>query len=243
MIRWIWAFLDRPAATFDASARFWAAATGTEVSERRGAQSEFATLRPPSGPATVKMQAVPDTPRLHLDLDVADVPAAVERVTGLGATPMLEHPEYAVLRSPAGITFCLTPDGRAEPAPIPTVTGPGGVTVRLDQICLDIGRGDIEPETEFWRAVTGLPYRTGRRSEFALLTGRPGLGYDLLLQRLDEDRPAGAHLDFAASDPEAAAAWHTGLGARVLARFEHWIVMADPDGVEYCLTARDPHGV
>ncbi|MFC8045654.1 VOC family protein [Nocardia sp. NPDC057353] len=243
MIQWVWAFLDRPAAGFDESARFWAAVTGTTVSAKRGAVSEFVTLEPAAGPGTLKMQAVPDGGRVHLDLDVADVPGARETATRLGAELVLDHPDYAVFRSPAGLTFCLTPDGRAEPGERPPVHGPDGVTTRLDQVCLDIGASDIERETEFWRRLTGLPYRVGRRPEFALLRGRPGLGYDLLLQRLDEDRQASAHLDFAASDPAAAAAHHAELGATIVERFEHWIVMADPDGHPYCLTARDPHGV
>ncbi|GAA5055501.1 hypothetical protein GCM10023318_31740 [Nocardia callitridis] len=61
-----------------------------------------------------------------------------------------------------------------------------------------------------------------------------------MLQRLDSDRPAGAHLDISCVDTEATADWHVALGAKVIERFEHWIVMADPTGERYCLCACEP---
>jgi hypothetical protein len=64
----------------------------------------------------------------------------------------------------------------------------------------------------------------------------------LLLQRLGENRPTSAHVDLAASDIEATAAWHESLGATVVERHEHWIVLSDPADGLYCVTGRDPSG-
>jgi hypothetical protein len=43
------------------------------------------------------------------------------------------------------------------------------------------------------------------------------------------------HLDLRAADVEAEAERLVGLGARVLGRVEHWVVLADPDGHEFCV--------
>ena len=48
MIRWVYAFIDRPKERFDQAAAFWTAVTGTTLSARRGADGEFATLLPPA---------------------------------------------------------------------------------------------------------------------------------------------------------------------------------------------------
>jgi hypothetical protein len=51
---------------------------------------------------------------------------------------------------------------------------------------------------------------------------------------------AGFDRECACADRQALARAHTAAGARVLAGFPHWIMLADPTGREYCLTARDP---
>ncbi|MBH0775126.1 VOC family protein [Nocardia bovistercoris] len=245
MIRWVWAFLDRPAQRFDECAKFWAAVTGTEPSERRGADNEFLTLLPDPAlfaAASVKMQAVTGFGRVHFDLDVDDIPATVRAALELGAELVANHRDYAVLRSPSGQIFCVTPAGRAQGRHAPAFRAPDGTLSRVDQICLDIGDADYERETEFWRALTGWEHTLGRLPEFARLRTAE-LPVHFLLQRLGEDRPAGAHIDIAVSDIEAAAIWHESLGATVVARYENWIVLTDPGDSVYCVTARDPNGV
>ncbi|MDQ1016315.1 hypothetical protein QFZ43_002864 [Streptomyces afghaniensis] len=68
----------------------------------------------------------------------------------------------------------------------------------------------------------------------------PGLPVRLLLQRLDEERPACAHLDLACADVAATRARHEELGAAFVAGFSGWTVMRDPAGGTYCLTTQDP---
>jgi len=70
-----------------------------------------------------------------------------------------------------------------------------------------------------------------------------GQPFRFLLQRRGADdagRPTVCHLDLACDDIPNAVAAHVTLGASVVAPFRWWTVMADPAGVEYCLTCRDP---
>ena len=81
-----------------------------------------------------------------------------------------------------------------------------------------------------------------RRPEFAWvrMPGGPR-PLDLLLQRLDrEDGPTSAHLDLGTTDRVAETERHVALGARIVAEEEFWTVLADPAGLPYCITDRDP---
>jgi hypothetical protein len=46
------------------------------------------------------------------------------------------------------------------------------------------------------------------------------------------------HLDLTTADRAAEIARLTSLGARVLAEYDHWTTLADPDGNEFCVTDR-----
>lgn len=246
MNRWTWAFLDRPADRFESCVRFWSTITGTTPSSRRGEHAEFLTLLPDSADAAtaaIKMQAVDGPGGTHLDLDVDDIPDTLRRAVDLGAVPVAEHPTHTVLCSPGGLRFCLTPAALVPGEPTGAVGAPDGTRSRLDQICLDIGASDHPRESAFWRELTGWEHTVGRRPEFSCLRATPPMPVSLLVQRLDEDRATGAHIDLSSSDIEATAAWHVTLGARITARFEHWIVLHDPAEVAYCVTARDPDGI
>ena len=84
LIRWIWAFIDRPLERFDQAAAFWTTVTDSRLSTRRGSDDEFATLLPPSGHSSLKLQGVRGPGGAHLDLEVNDVPAAIDEPRGLG---------------------------------------------------------------------------------------------------------------------------------------------------------------
>jgi hypothetical protein len=107
-------------------------------------------------------------------------------------------------------------------------------------VCLDVAPAGYEVEKAFWTALTGWELHAGARPEFDLLKPPPGLPIRILLQRLGSAGAASAHVDFACSDIEAARSWHEQFGARFVGRWPHWIVMTDPTGGTYCLTARDP---
>ncbi|MFJ8600471.1 VOC family protein [Streptomyces shenzhenensis] len=234
-IRWTHAFVDRPADRIAAARAFWTAVTGTRLSELRGARGEFATLLPTDGDACVKMQGVGAGPGgAHLDFSVDDVEAFVTTARALGAVPVAEHEGWSVLRSPAGQPFCAVP-WHGESVRPPVVAGS-----RLDQVCLDIAPSVYDAESAFWAELTGWQPLAGSLPEFRVLRPPPGLPVRILLQRLDEERPAAAHLDLACADIAATRARHEDLGARVVARGPHWTVLHDPAGGAYCLTGRDP---
>ncbi|MFU2337488.1 VOC family protein [Streptomyces albidoflavus] len=236
-VRWIYAFADRPRPQEEAVRAFWAAVTGSTLSPTRGEHGEFVTFLPPGGAdPSFKHQSVTDGPGgAHLDLCVEDVPAFVRHAQEAGATTVFEEPGLSVLRSPAGLGFCVVP-WAGERTPPPVVAGE-----RLDQVCLDIGPAAHERELAFWAALTGWrPVLTGQ-PEFHRLRPPLGVPVRLLVQRLDDEQPARAHLDLAVLRPAEARVRHEALGARFVAEGNEWIVLRDPAGSLYCLTDRDPH--
>lgn len=240
MIRWLWAFVDRPLARFDAAAEFWSAATGTTLSPRRGELGEFATFLPQAADPWVKLQGVlSGEGGAHLDIDVDDVDAVTHAaLEEHGATLVhREGVDLSVLRSPGGQLFCVTRwEGHAHR---PRTSEPGV----LDQLCFDIAPEDFADEVAFWSGFTSwaaLP-STGA-SEFTRLDVPRSLPLHILLQR--RHRPGtrpGAHIDLACGDEVAAVrARHEALGAGWVADGRRWQVMQDPAGGLYCLTERDP---
>lgn len=149
MIRWTYAFLDRPRDTFDASAAFWTTVTGTTLSPRRGEDHEFATLIPTDGHAAFKIQGTGGTPGGHLDLVVTDVDQQIAAAIALGAEIVTPHVDWCVLRSPAGQLFCIGLLGSESIRP-GVVTSPDGVESRLDQFVIDVAPSAFEAETAFW---------------------------------------------------------------------------------------------
>ncbi|WP_239170317.1 VOC family protein [Actinoplanes xinjiangensis] len=230
IVRWVTGFLDSPSREAEP---FWEAVTGWSLSSRR-AGGRFATLVPGRGDACLRVQVVGEGPaRAHLDLHVDDIGAAAERVMGLGADAVADLGDVLVLRSPAGIVFCLVSwqGERVRPA--------GGDSV-VDQLCLDVPAAVYEPEVEFWSAVTGWPVRATDLPEFSYLQRPAGMGLRLLLQRVG-GAAAGVHVDFACTDVDAEVARHVGCGAEVVRRVPgDWTTLRDPLGREYCVTGRRP---
>ena len=229
---WIQLFLDTPVDTFDDAVAFWSAVTGWRPSDRRGEDGQFLTLLPPAGSAYVKMQAVDQPAGLHLDLDSADRPAAIEHARSLGATTHWTYHDVEVMRSPGGFVFCQTlVEGSPELAR-------DGSTV-LDQVCLDIPPDAWEPEVAFWRDLTGREVQTGSLPGFARLVedGRPRI----LLQRLETGSgPVRAHPDLATASRAEDVRRHVALGASLVREHDFWSVLTAPGGQVYCLTDRDP---
>ncbi|GAB2725836.1 VOC family protein [Streptomyces bullii] len=235
-IRWAYAFVDRPREHFAAACAFWTAVTDTRLSPLRGAHEEFGTLVPEGADACVKIQAVASgAGGAHLDLCVDDVPAFAATAVRLGADVVADLGALVVLRSPAGQSFCAVPwDGESVRPPV--VRGS-----RLDQVCVDIPPSAYEREVAFWSALLdGWESLPGSLPEFHVVKPPPGLPLRVLLQRLDEERPASTHLDLACADIPATRAWHEELGAGFVGAFDHWTVLRDPAGGTYCLTGRDP---
>ena len=234
---WVSAFLDLTAPRFERGVRFWAEVTGCGVSSPRGDEDEFVTLVPPVGHEYLRVQRVRGrAPRLHLDLHVEDPRAAADAASGLGAVEVADH-GYVVLTSPGGLTFCLvTHPAGTRPPP---ADWPGGAS-QVDQVCLDIAPSAYDAECVFWEAVTGWEPTLTDSPEFARLTGPADQPLQLLLQRLDDEQPMGAHLDLAAEDRAAEVARHVALGATEVGPGRGWTVLRDPAGLAYCITGRSP---
>ncbi|MFI7545441.1 VOC family protein [Actinoplanes sp. NPDC049599] len=226
-VRWTTGFLDSPSRVAEP---FWQAVTGSGLSPRRGPGGAFATLLPAGGDAYLRVQVVADGPaRAHLDLHVEQVPAQARRAVGLGAAVVADEGELVVLRSPAGLLFCLVAWAGEAVRPV------GGRSL-VDQMCLDVPRAGFDVEADFWAALTGWQRRAGSLPEFDVLVRPPAMPLRLLLQRVDG--PAGMHLDLACGDRAAEVAGHVALGAEVVAVRERWTTLRDPAGRAYCVTDR-----
>jgi hypothetical protein len=244
LVRWATAFLDTPYETPGAAAslRFWLAVTGSRPSARRGTDGEFLTLEPPDGDAFLRWQdTAGDAPGAHLDLHVDDLDDAAAEARAAGASPVRQEDDVVVLRSPAGLAFCLVPHSGSARRPGPVVDGDASSLV--DQLCLDVPAGAFEAELAWWSALTGWSHPPVGQRELVALRRPDGMPLRLLVQRLgtDDRRPrATAHLDLSAGDRAAVVHRHLALGARHLYEGDGWTTLADPAGRVYCVTDRDP---
>lgn len=242
--RWLTAFLDRPADSFETAVQFWTTVTGSSLSAARGVHDEFATLLPPDGDAYLRVQRLQDgPPGSHLDVHVNDLGAFAAAAVEAGASEDARHDDVVVLRSPAGLPWCVVEHHGERTRPAAQRTADAGAVHLVDQLCIDIPPSRYDQECAFWSRVTGWQLRrSSTASEFSHLV-RPGwCPLRLLLQRRFDEGPARAHLDLASSDVALAANHHVRLGASVEAVYENWTVLKDPSGAAYCITARDPAG-
>jgi predicted enzyme related to lactoylglutathione lyase len=101
---------------------------------------------------------------------------------------------------------------------------------------------DPESLAGFWSEALGYKVLGGVEN-YVLLVDSDGVQPKLLLQKVPEDKQIKnrMHLDFDVRDVEAEAGRLEKLGARRLegeSRHEHgttWVVMADPEGNEFCV--------
>ena len=240
---WTTLFLDFDAGSYERGVAFWQGVTGYGRSPMRGIDGELATLVPPDGDAHLRVQRLgTGATRVHLDVHVDDVAAAVPVAEELGARVVARTEVFVVFSSPGGFTFCLVPSGesvRTAPA-----EWPDGQRSIVDQLCLDIPPRCYDTEATFWRDLTGWEFTAPTaENEFGSLRRPAGRPVRMLLQRLADDQDAvTGHLDLAATDRDTEVARHERLGARAIRRHEGWTVLADPTGWSYCVTDRLPCG-
>jgi hypothetical protein len=240
-ITWLTSFLDTPDADFEARAGFWSAITGWHLSPLRGEHSEFATLVPPRGDALLRVQRIDEgPPGVHIDLHVDSLSEVADAALGLGARQIADR-GHRVMRSPAGLPFCLVAD-RGE-STFPDVLD-GGVPHRIDHVSIDTPAPLFNAEVDFWKALTGWSIRSLSFPEFLVLEAPARMPVGILVQRLGSDdvaTSARAHIDVAAGTGVAALVTrHIELGARRTNDFDYWTVLEDPAGYPYCITASDP---
>ncbi|MGK5681521.1 VOC family protein [Actinoplanes sp. URMC 104] len=236
-VRWVTGFLDTPSRVAES---FWLAVTGGSLSPRRGSGGEFVTVLPRDGDAYLRFQVLPGSPpRTHCDLHVVALPAAVEQAVGLGASVLVDEGDLVVLRSPAGVVFCLVTWQGEAVRPGPVRWHDGGRSL-VDQLCVDVPGTAFDREVAFWSGLTGWERRPSDLPQFEHLERGAGMPLKLLVQRLGAGGP-GMHLDLACDDVDREVARHVGLGAVVVRRVAgDWTTLRDPAGREYCVTGRSP---
>lgn len=238
MIRWLHAFIDRPASELDVAVEFWSTVTGTTA--RPGPEPAFAGLHSELGDDWLEVHGIPDGPGgAHLGFSVDDVRVFADRAVAAGASVVADLEHWQILASPAGSAFRVAPWRGQKRRPRP-FAGPDGGLSRVHQVCLDLPPSRFDAEVAFWRAVTGWPLDTTGLPVFSRLQPQRPVPIRILLQRLDEERDASAHLDVSASGIPATRAWHESLGASFVGEWPHWTTMTDPAGGTYCLTRGDP---
>lgn len=242
-VRWITAFIDRPADDFSETIDFWCAVSGSSLSAWRGDDGEFATLLPTDGSdAHLRVQRTRSgMPGSHIDLHVPDVEAGAAESVRRGASVAADHGAYVVLSTPGAMPFCVVAHDGEQQRQAPIAIGDRGTTTLVDQVSVDADPDLFDDEVRFWSGVTGWSPVAARADGFIPLQRSPSMPLRVMLQRRDApSRATSCHLDLACHDVSAAAAAHVVLGGSVVASRRYWTVMADPSGSAYCLTARRP---
>ncbi len=116
----------------------------------------------------------------------------------------------------------------------------------LQRVDVALDCADVEAQAEFWAAALGYD-RFGSGGQYRSLTAPPGApGPKLVLQQVPEPRSVKnrMHLDLIVDDVDAEVARLEALGARRLGSDPvselgiTWVVMADPEGNEFCICDR-----
>ncbi|UDY24603.1 VOC family protein [Nocardioides sp. Kera G14] len=241
-ITWLTATIDLPDETFGQGKAFWGAVTGYRPNLPPFNDPNYAVLQPQVGTPHLWLQRLGSDdeadPRVHLDVSVTDLSAAVSHAQSVGAR-LVTRTSHAIMESPGHVPFCLIPRDSSQeaPEPAPPVAWPGGRS-RVDQACLDIGSAeDWESEVAFWGALTG--WRIDADDQWARLWTPSSWPLRVLLQRrLEGDSTA--HLDVSAEDCPAEIARWEALGARTVGEGPRWTVLDTPGGLTACLTQREP---
>jgi hypothetical protein len=233
--RWLTAFIDFPASEFEAGTRFWLAATGYDLSASRGEQAEFATLVPAEGHDYLRVQRLGDGPtRLHLDVHVDDPWAVAEQAEAAGAELIdAGQHSYVVLRSPAGIVFCLVTQKLAD---VPAPAGwAGGHESRIEEVVFDIPAEHVEAELAFWKALAGGQWWAVAGDYPFEARASDGWALRLRLQPAAIARTPVGHLHVRTTDRAAEVARLVEAGAVVSAVRDGWTVLSGPGGMSLCV--------
>lgn len=240
-VHWVTAFVDVAEEYADEATAFWRDVTGATLSARRGDREQWVTLIPDDGESALRMQRIEEGPRVHIDLHT-DAPQAMrDRAMALGAT-VIEEPGHIIMGSPGGLVFCFVHGDGSERMGAPIDAA--GPAHRVDQLSIDCPADAFDAELAFWAALTGWPPAPTMLPEFASLEQPGHIPFRFLFQRLgaDDGRPSvHAHLDVSAGPHRRAVVdKHLAAGATLVDEFEHWTVLNDPAGLDYCITDRNP---
>ncbi|MFW0789801.1 VOC family protein [Gordonia sp. CPCC 205333] len=243
-IRWLSAYFDFPAPQFGDEVTFWRAIAGSTVSPPRGEHKEFASLEPFNGDPHLRVQRIDDGPGgLHLDLHLVDHRDGIAECAAAGAQIVAQNdPTFAVLRSPAGLPFCLN-EWQGEATRSRPIRWPGASISIIDEVLITVPHKHFEAERTFWSTVTGWrieksPPRSDAPASARFIRTEP-LPISVVLTPVADDS-VGAQVSLAATSVPDEVARHEDWGATVVADATTSVLMADPVGRPYRITNRNP---
>ncbi|GAB16828.1 hypothetical protein GOEFS_015_00250 [Gordonia effusa NBRC 100432] len=243
-IRWLSAFFDFPAPQFGDEVTFWRAIAGSTVSPPRGERKEFASLEPFTGDPHLRVQRIDDGDGgLHLDLHLVDHRSAITECAAAGASVLdQDDPMFAVLRSPAGLPFCLN-EWQGETVRSRPIRWPGASISIIDEVLITVPRKDFDAELAFWSTITGWAIDNSPPQSDAPASARfvrrDPLPLSVVLTPV-ADASVGAQVSLAATSVPDEVARHEDWGATVVADATTSVLMADPVGRPYRITNRNP---
>jgi predicted enzyme related to lactoylglutathione lyase len=237
-------------------ARFWAAVLGYEA-EGRG--EGWAAVDVRDGGPELFFHRLPKSPTIeapvHLDVNVPDRQAEVERLVGLGAkivatkTHEYEAGElketWTVMRDPEGNGFCVQ-----APDPRPSHPYLGNVTFSCAEPRRVVGpfwaRALEWPEQEipadFLQTLRDAHVDVDREFDaYYAIRGPDTRMPRLFFQRREKSRPAShpIHLDLADGDREREVERLVAAGASIVetkaTSARTWTVLRDPEGTPFCV--------
>ena len=109
--------IDVPSPQHADEVAFWSGATGKDLVRLSHPEYHGARLTPT---LVLLVQELGDgAPRTHIDIHTDDVDAEVARLEALGATQVDRVENWAVMRDPAGLPFCVVaaPPGELDHGP------------------------------------------------------------------------------------------------------------------------------
>lgn len=109
---------------------------------------------------------------------------------------------------------------------------------RLANVIIDCN--DLQVATRFWAGALGTEVASEDPPYVFLQGGAGGLQVGLQLVPEPKTTKSPVHLDFETDDLEAEVARLEALGARRQRFVEHWWIMEDPHGNEFCVVGRRP---
>jgi hypothetical protein len=115
------------------------------------------------------------------------------------------------------------------------------MALTFDEICIDAH--DASALGAWWSTVLGWPWGIDADGD-VVLHAPPGAGPNWLFIAVPDDKVVKnrIHLDFRPDDQQAEVDRVLGLGARhvdIGQGEESWVVLADPEGNEFCILAAD----
>ncbi len=228
---------------------FWAELL--DYRSERGDDDWFARGEGPE----LRFDTLPKSPTIevpiHLDVNVPDREAEVERLLELGArlvtTKTQEigelREQWTIMRDPEGNGFCVQgPDPRRPHPYLGNVTFSSAEPRRLGAFWSEaLGWPEQIAPDDFMQMLWDAGLDRAEYEAYYASLNPDGSRPRLLFQRREKSRPESypLHLDFLAEDRRAEIDRLTALGATVVetktAGDRTWAVMRDPEGNPFCL--------